>query len=81
MAVGHGGAYDARMKMFIPERCPAGVRLVTVNGGQPLGWECGSDQEVDFMIKAVKAELDQAAKRLKASLAEQVPVFEAPNHA
>lgn len=60
------------MKMFIHERGDFGVRLISVQHAQQLGWDCGNSEEIDLLVKAVKAELDRAAANMRAALREQV---------
>ena len=43
---------------------------VTVQGGEPLGSGCLTDDEVDHQIDRLKADLDRLAAGMKAALRE-----------
>ena len=43
---------------------------VTVQGGEPLGSGCLTDDEVDHQISRLKADLDRLAVEMKAALRE-----------
>ena len=43
---------------------------VTVQGGEPLGSPCLTDDEVDHQVDRLKADLDRLAVEMKAALRE-----------
>jgi len=56
--------------MFIFARDAEAVRLIAVQGGQQLGWDCDQEQQIDLLVKAIKAELDRTAIAMKEALRE-----------
>lgn len=46
---------------------------VTVQGGEPLGSGCLTDDQVDFQISRLKGDLDRLAVAMKEALREHLP--------